>query len=382
MTRKSYLNIMFTIGVSLLFLATPLHARIKMVALPERGDTTIRLDNPQVTLIQEERVLTLQKGPNKVDFSWKGVSIDEDSIRLAVLTHSDKVTLISVSYPPNEAALVWEIYSEEPFEVAVRISYLLSNIDRLITYKGVADKEETRMNLKSFLVLRNFSGENFENASVLLDDGQSFKQTISHGETKQLLFLNKDRVPIEKFWTFDARKLPWDPEKLDINVGIPVTYRIKNIKTAGLGKFALLGGKVRVFQKDGHKSTIFLGEDSTNLVPVGEKMEIYIGDSRDIVVTQRKMRDKPINVRRNKKNRVVLYDTDEVIKATIENFKDKPAMLTMIQHIPGQWDMEECKVKYNRIDAYTLEFEIALLPHRKKELTMHYHRRNVTDRRK
>lgn len=373
---------MFTLGAALLLLATPLHARIKMVALPERGHTIIRLDNPQATLIQEERVLTLQKGLNKVDFSWKGVSIDEDSIRLAILTHPDKVTLISVSYPPNEAALVWEIYSEEAFEVTVRISYLLSNIDRLITYKGVADKEETRMNLKSFLVLRNFSGENFENASVFLDNGQPFEQTISHGETKQLLFLNQHRVPIEKFWTFDARKLPWDPEKLDINVGIPVTYRIKNVKTAGLGKLALLGGKVRVFQKDGHKSTIFLGEDYTNLVPVGEKMEIYIGDSRDIVVTQRKMRDKPINVRRNKKNRVVLYDTDEVIKATIENFKDKPAMLTMIQHIPGQWDMEECNVKYKRIDAYTLEFEIVLLPHRKKELTMHYHRRNVTNRRK
>src|SRR6056297_289183 len=65
--------------------------RIKMVALPERADTVIRLDNPNATLIEEERVLTLQAGVNKVDFSWKGVSIDEDSIRLTVLDHPDKV---------------------------------------------------------------------------------------------------------------------------------------------------------------------------------------------------------------------------------------------------------------------------------------------------
>ena len=134
---------------------------------------------------------------------------------------------------------------------------------------------------------------------------------------------------------------------------------------------------MRVFQEDGYGSTIFLGEDATTVVPVGEKMEVYIGDSRDIVVTQRKMRDERINVRRNKKNRIVLYDTDEVIKATIENFKDKPAMLTMIQHIPGQWDMEQCTLKYKRKDAYTLEFEIALPGHGKTELSMHYHRRNV-----
>jgi hypothetical protein len=377
MRKKSLVSIVFAVGVALSILATPVDARIKMVALPERGTTIIRLDNPQATLIEEERVLTLQKGLNKVDFSWKGVNIDADSIRLTVLTSPDKVSLLSVSYPPNEAALVWEISSAEASEVTVRISYLLSYIDRLTTYKAIADKEETKVNLKSFLVLRNFSGEDFVNAYVLLDSGQSPEASISHEETKQLLFLNKDGVPIEKIWTFDARKLPWDPEKLRTNVGIPVTYRIKNAATAGLGLFPLSEGKVRVFQEDGYGSTIFLGEDATTVVPVGEKMEVYIGDSRDIVVTQRKMRDERINVRRNKKNRIVLYDTDEVIEATIENFKDKPAMLTMIQHIPGQWDMEQCTLKYKRKDAYTLEFEIALLGHGKTELSMHYHRRNV-----
>jgi len=352
-------------------------ARIKLVALPERGKTIIRLDNPKATLIEEERVLTLQKGVNHVDFSWKGVSIDVDSIRLSVLTAPDEVTLLNVSYPPNEAALVWEIYSRDAFEVKVRISYLLSFIDRLITYKGLANKEETHMNLKSFLVLRNFSGEDFERALVLLDDSEVFEKSISHEETKQLLYLNKADVPIEKRWTFDAGKLPWDPEKLDTNVGIPVTYRIKNVKEMGLGLSVMAAGKVRVFQEDGHKSTIFLGEDHTELVPVGEEMEVYIGDSRDIVVTQRKMLEERINVRYSRKNQIVLYDTDEIVKATIENFKEKPAMLTMIQHIPGQWDMEECNMEYKRKDAYTLEFEVALPAHSKTELTMHYHRRNV-----
>ena len=374
---KTPLKAMFIVGVGLLLLMSSAEARIKMVALPERGKTIIRLDNPQATLIEEERVLTLQKGLNHVDFSWKGVSIDPDSIRLTVLSNPDKVNLLSVSYPPNEAALVWEIASADASEVTVRISYLLSFIDRLTAYKAVADKEETKVNLKSFLVLRNFSGEDFDNASVLLGSGQSSEESISHEETKQSLFLEADGVPIEKIWTFDAAKLPWDPEKIDTNVGIPVTYRIKNVATAGLGEFALSEGKVRVFQEDGYGSTIFLGEDATTVIPVGEDMDVYIGDSRDIVVTQRKMRDKQINVRRNKKNRVVLYDTDELIRATIENFKDKPARLTMIQHIPGQWSMEECTLQYKRRDASTLEFEIALPGHGKTELTMHFHRRNV-----
>ncbi|NIR13215.1 MAG: hypothetical protein GWN86_04390, partial [Desulfobacterales bacterium] len=168
MKGKRTVNVLLALGVLLLLPGNPVHARIKLVALPERGRTMIRLDNPRATLIEEERVLTLQKGVNKVDFSWKGVSIDVDSIRLTVLTQPDEVTLLNVSYPPNEAALVWEIYSRDAFEVKVRISYLLSFIDRLIAYKGLANKEETHVDLKSFLVLRNFSGEDFERALVLL----------------------------------------------------------------------------------------------------------------------------------------------------------------------------------------------------------------------
>jgi hypothetical protein len=364
-------------------------ARIKLVALPERAATVIRLDNPQATLIEEERVLTLQKTPpegppNKVDFSWKGVSIDPDSIRLRPLDHpAENVKLLSVSYPPGEAALVWEIGCDRDYAETVRISYLLRNIDRLITYKAIADKAETAVDLTSFLVLRNFSGEDFDSARVLLDYGKSFERGIDHEETKQMLFLESPKVPITKVWTFDAAKLPWDPEKLENrNVGIPVSYRIVNNDKSGLGEFALWGGKARLFQDDGHESTIFLGEDVTGLVPVGEKMELYIGDSRDIVVTQRQMRNNRINLRKNTNGNVVLYDTDEIITAKIENFKDNKAVLTMIQHIPGQWDMESCNMKYKRKDAYTLEFEIEL-PKRTesgpavKELKMHYQRRNV-----
>ncbi|MHC4212104.1 MAG: hypothetical protein ACYSWP_01900 [Planctomycetota bacterium] len=378
--------------VMLIAFASVAQARTKLTALPERAATVIRLDNPAVTLIEEERVLTLQQGLNKVDFSWKGVNIDSDSIRLQVLDNPEKVKLLNVSYPPNEAALVWEIASENSFAETVRISYLLHNIDRLITYKAIADKQETFVDLKSFLILRNFSGEDFDMASVLLDYGEAFEKGIDHEETKQLLFLKKPKVPVTKIWKFDSAKQPWDPEKLENkNVGIPVSYRILNNIESGLGEFALWGGKARLFQDDGHESTIFLGEDVTGMVPVGEKTELYIGDSRDIVVTQRKMKDEKVNVRYNNKRNIILYDNDEVITAKIENFKDKPAVLTMIQHIPGQWKMLECTLDkkklvlgedYKKKDAYTLEFEINLDNRTEsgpftRNLKMHYQRLNI-----
>lgn len=93
--------LLFMTCVSLAGLVGTADARIKLVALPERGPADFRLDNPAGTLIEEERVLTLQKGLNKVDFAWNGVAIDADSIRLTMLSHPDRVNLLNVSYPPK-----------------------------------------------------------------------------------------------------------------------------------------------------------------------------------------------------------------------------------------------------------------------------------------
>src|SRR3954463_13716879 len=96
--------------MALLLLGTfTAQARIKLVALPERARVVVSLNNPDATLVEEERLITLQKGVNKVDFSWRGVNIDASSIQARMLAHPEQVTVLNTSYPPNENALIWEI---------------------------------------------------------------------------------------------------------------------------------------------------------------------------------------------------------------------------------------------------------------------------------
>ncbi|HOW97654.1 MAG TPA: hypothetical protein P5567_12765 [Kiritimatiellia bacterium] len=363
-----------------LLAALPAGARIKLVALPDRDTTMIRLDNPAATVVEEERVLTLQKGLNQVDFSWKGVTIDQDSIRLAVLSPADKVQLLNVSYPPGEGALVWQLSCAEACNAKVRISYLLSGIDRLVTYTGTAEKDESKLDLESFLVLRNFSGEDFIDAQVRLDYGEPFSMSAKHEETRQRLFLSKTGLPIVKTFKWDAREKPWDPSRLDENVGIPVYYAIANTEAKGLGENALWDGKVRVFQKDGHGSTIFVGEDNPGFVPVGEDLEIRVGEGRDVVVTQRQKVNRQINIKRNSSNDIILYDNEELIETEVENFKDQPAVLVLTQYIPGEWTMREASLDYELKDHETLEFRVELKPKDKITLKMDFVRSNIRTR--
>src|SRR3954451_7459452 len=192
--------------------ATPLFARVKMVALPERGRVVVSLNNPDATLVEEERVLTLQKGVNKVDFSWRGVNIDPSSIQVRMLSHPENVLMLNTSYPPNENALIWEISSPTAQEEKVRISYLLSGLNREVAYKAVAEPDEKSLTLRNYLRLRNNSGEDLSNAEIGIGYGTDFKKSIENTEVLEMLSERTESLPIRKVLTWDAAQQPWDPE--------------------------------------------------------------------------------------------------------------------------------------------------------------------------
>src|SRR5512133_2079965 len=108
-------------------LASPSFGRIKLITLPVRERVEIQLDNEAATLIEEERIVPLVKGENQVDFSWANTQIDPNTIVFRVLAPADgkpnDIKVLSVSYPPNEAALVWAVAAGDSGPARVRISY-------------------------------------------------------------------------------------------------------------------------------------------------------------------------------------------------------------------------------------------------------------------
>jgi hypothetical protein len=365
---------------ALLVLATTAHARVKLVALPERARVVVSLSHPDATLVEEERVLTLQKGVNHVDFSWAGVNIDASSIQIRMLGHPDKVPVLNTSYPPNENALVWEVSSPAAQEERVRISYLLSGLNRDIVYKAVAEPDEKALTLRNYLRLRNDSGEDLTDAEIGIGYGAEFKKTIANEEILEMQSEKIDLVPVKKILTWDAATLPWDPEYEKKTVGIPLSYVITNNAAAKLGAHTLLPGKARIFIKTAD-SVAFTGEDWVQLTPVDRELKLYIGQSRDVKVTQRKVKADRQNLRRNTGNNIVLYDTDEEIKIEIENFKKDAVNLVVVEHIPGYWKLAKSSHEFQKKDAFTIEYQLALpketTGNKKTVVTLSYNRLNV-----
>ena len=167
------------------------------------------------------------------------------------------------------------------------------------------------------------------------------------------------------------RQQPWDPEYQKQTIGIPLSYVITN-SPPKLGSTPSCPAR-RASSSRPATSVAFTGEDWVRLTPVDRECKLYIGQSRDVKVTQRKTKDDKTNIRRNTGNNVVLYDTDEIIKIEIENFKKEDANLVIVEHIPGYWKMVESSHEFTKKDAFTIEYRLTLPKetHRQEEDCRH-----------
>jgi len=324
-------------------------ARIKLITLPVRERVEIQLDNPNATLVEEERIVPLVKGVNQVDFSWANTQIDPQTIVFRVIgpladekgadekgaegKGADQkaadpldVKVLSVSYPPNEAALVWQVSSSDSGSARVRISYLLGNLTKSFNYRAVAARDESTLTLSQYMRLQNLANEAFGSTGLWAGFGPRFSKPIGINQTKEMLMAKYEKVPIKKTYTADAREFGYldQPQQ---KLRIPMHYLLKNDEANKLGQAALEAGKVRIFQEDGRGSTAFLGEDWGHFTPRDDELRIYLGVAQDVVVKR--------TIDKNEVQRVGgnLHHRELVVKFEIENFKDKPVTLDVVESL-------------------------------------------------
>ncbi len=306
-------------------------ARIKLITLPVREQVEIQLDHASATLVEEERIVPLVKGVNQVDFSWANTRIDADSILFRLLPAQSKsevdAKVLSVSYPPNENALVWSVGADRSGSARVRISYLLGGLEKSFHYRAIATKDETKLQLAQYLRVKNHSNEAYDQSQLWVGFGDQLQRPVGLNETKDLLLKRYENVSIQKRYTVDVTEFGYI-EAAKKKLKVPMHYVLKNDSAHGLGKVALPFGKARIFQQDGKGGTTFVGEDWGHFTPRDDEMELYLGVARDIVVKR--------TIERNERKRISgnLYNYDVVVKYEIENFKDSRVTLDLREQLP------------------------------------------------
>lgn len=148
--------------------------KVDLVTLPNRAAVQLTIYNSEdLTLVRENRALTLNQGANVLQFSWANTLIDPTSLDLMPKAHSDAIDVMDLTYPARTRDLgMWHIISQVKGQIPVEIQYLTSGLSWRAFYMGTLSSDEAAMHLQGYVVVSNNSGEDYENAQTRLIVGK------------------------------------------------------------------------------------------------------------------------------------------------------------------------------------------------------------------
>jgi hypothetical protein len=92
---------------------------------------------------------------------------------LRFLTSPEKLTVLDTTFPHvKPQMLYWNVQSEMDGEATIEITYFTSGISWSADYVGIADPDESQLNLEGFVRVNNNSGEEYEDAQIRLVVGR------------------------------------------------------------------------------------------------------------------------------------------------------------------------------------------------------------------
>jgi len=309
------------------------------------------------------------------------------------LGHHGRLVLPSI--PENLVAkptLVWLLRSQAPALQRVEASYLTGGITWKADYVMVLNPADDRSDVTGWVTIDNKSGATYQNAALKLVAGdvnrardsrrdarmmevagkaasapeasrefaaEGFfeyhlytldgRTTVKDSQTKQLSLMAATGVPVDKQLIYygaadyyrNAYGMPISNQK------VAVYLELKNSKDNRLG-IPLPKGKVRVYKADASGSQQFIGEDWIDHTPKDERVKIKMGNAFD-VVGERTQKD-------FRKLGGSLYEVEWEI--SLRNHKNEGQTLTVIEPVPGDWQVLHSTHAFEKVEAHTLRYRI------------------------
>ena len=320
------------------------------------------------------------------------------------LGHNGRLVLPSL--PDNlvsKPTLVWLLRNAIAGPQRVEASYLTGGITWKADYVMVINAADTKSDVTGWVTIDNRSGATYGNASLKLVAGdvnraveghraarlmdvaakaasnqeaaRDFKSegffeyhlytldgrtTIKDNQTKQLTLMAAADVPVTKqliyYGAQDYYRTSYGMPMSNQKVGVYLD--IKNSQENRLG-LPLPKGKIRVYKADASGSQQFVGEDWIDHTPRDERVMIKMGDAFDVVGerTQKEWRKIASN----------LYEVEWEI--SLRNHKKDDQTVTVIEPVPGDWQVLTSTHAWEKPEAHTLKFQVPVMKDGASKLT-------------
>jgi len=303
--------------------------------------------------------------------------------------------LVLPALPENlvsRPTLAWLARNQAAAAQRVEASYLTSGITWRADYVLVVNADDARGDLTGWVTIDNRSGATYRDAALKLVAGdvnrardgfrdvpamravartpsadearrelvaEGFfeyhlytldgRTTIKDNQTKQLALLAASGVAVDKQLVYrgaqdyyrNAYGVPVSNQKVGIYL------ELRNSKDNRLG-VPLPRGRLRVYKADRSGSQQFIGEDWIEHTPKDERVKLRVGDAFD-VVGERIQRD----FRKIARN---VWEVEWEVH--LRNHKSADQTVTVIEPVPGDWQVLHSTHAAEKLEARTLRFRV------------------------
>jgi len=302
---------------------------------------------------------------------------------VGVLSMVSRRQISELEFPPHmglatSPSLRWQLESAKSGDRSAVLSYLTSGMEWTAEYAAVLEPGESEVELTGWASIVNRTGNSFDDAKVALVAGElhragetpdrgpareeapastaskaaadlfayhlyplSGTMDLRHLETTQVPIVGPTRVPARRAYVYDAAR---------DGSHVRVRLELGNEKSQGLG-LPLPEGRVRVYESAGPNGVrTLVGEDGIGHTPAGEKIKILSGTAFDLVGERTRVSH----------TRVSRNVTEDAYTISIRNRGDKPATVTVVETLYGNWEITAKSTAFRRKDADTIEFDLAV----------------------
>ncbi|HJV39412.1 MAG TPA: DUF4139 domain-containing protein [Geothrix sp.] len=365
-----------------------------------------------------EKVTVVRSVPNESGAGAKEVR--EEATVLAtnngtVLQFADRIEtavpgrLIFPKVPGNLRArptLVITLNSGADREQKLELSYLTGGLSWRADYVANLAPDEKTLDLSGWVTLTNQSGAAYPDATLQLVAGDVNRAqqrperayatvevmaraapappkmaeeslfeyhlytldrptTLAVNQTKQVALLSASVVPVRKEYLLQGQAYYYSGSYGDLGdkqkVGVFVEFDNKEASRLGM---PLPKGIIRVYKRDGEGRAQFVGEDNIDHTPKNELVRMKLGDAFDITARRKQTDYKSLG-----KQGKYGFVHESAFEIELKNAKKEPVTVTVLEPMPGDWEVLQSSHPCIKAAAGTGKFQVAVPAEGKATLT-------------
>ena len=319
------------------------------------------------------------------------IGIIEDTTQKLILINREEIRNITLAkLPANfylKPTLHWQLSAPKKSDYKAELTYLCGGMKWDATYNCVWNPKTKKLQMNSWVTLKNYSGKSFEDVKLnliarvvkrarhrgqMISSDDSFtRKALAAPEfsekefhdfhlytlDKNISIANKQIKQLQLFPSL-LIKAKQKYEYITHSTKIASIISFTNSQKSGLG-LALPKGTMKIYQKDDDDNNLeFIGEDFIEHTPIDEEIDITTGNAFDITGKTIIKSSKKIS------NKI----REKTISVLLSNSSKQAKTIDVIHHLSGNWEILSHNLNYEKIDAYRIKFQKKLAANEKFEI--------------